>query len=224
MSDSAESKWTPSKTWAPSGGTSSWASSSASADPVDAPAANDEASRAMEKARLRIEERKVKLEESKETHRMLMESRRQDFLEMQINRDWETEAKAKDKKEHWIKSYWRPAASWLYMLVCFMDFIGFPAIYTFLPVINRAFGVQMQFVAWNSLTLSNGGLFHLAFGAILGVAAWSRGQEKMTQSQPASTGGFGGSSTGTTSSGGGFGGGTSSGGGFGSGTGSGFGR
>lgn len=34
--------------------------------------------------------------------------------------------------------------------------------------------------AWSPLTLQGAGLFHLAMGGILGVTAWSRGQEKMT--------------------------------------------
>lgn len=33
---------------------------------------------------------------------------------------------------------------------------------------------------WDPLTLKGAGLFHLAMGAVLGVAAWSRGQEKMS--------------------------------------------
>ena len=85
----------------------------------------------------------------------------------------------KKEDEHWVKSYWRPAMGWLYMLICFMDFVGFPSLSMFLPVIMRGFGITMQYVAWQSLTLSNGGLIHLAFGAILGVAAFSRGQEKL---------------------------------------------
>jgi hypothetical protein len=36
----------------------------------------------------------------------------------------------------------------------------------------------MPYTAWQSLTLANGGLIHIAFGAILGVAAFSRGQDK----------------------------------------------
>lgn len=32
---------------------------------------------------------------------------------------------------------------------------------------------------WEPLTLAASGLFHLAFGAILGVTAWTRGQEKI---------------------------------------------
>jgi len=82
--------------------------------------------------------------------------------------------------EHWMKSFWRPAMGWLYMLICFADFVVFPAITMFLPVIDRMFGLQMNYVAWQSLTLSNGGLIHLAFGAILGVSAYGRTQEKKT--------------------------------------------
>jgi len=32
---------------------------------------------------------------------------------------------------------------------------------------------------WQPLTLGGGGLYHLAMGAVLGIAAWSRGQEKI---------------------------------------------
>ena len=85
----------------------------------------------------------------------------------------------KKEDEHWVKSYWRPAMGWLYMLICFMDFIGFPLISMFLPILFRKDGINAGYVAWQSLTLSNGGLIHLAFGAILGVAAFSRGQEKL---------------------------------------------
>jgi hypothetical protein len=82
------------------------------------------------------------------------------------------------EQEHWMKAFWRPAMGWLYMLICFADFVVFPAITMFLPVIDRMFGLQMNYVAWQSLTLSNGGLIHLAFGAILGVSAYGRTQEK----------------------------------------------
>jgi hypothetical protein len=84
-------------------------------------------------------------------------------------------------EEHWAKSFWRPAMGWLYMIICFMDFVGFPLLTIFLPIIFKPFGLVMPYTAWQSLTLSNGGLIHLAFGAILGVSAFSRGQEKMLQ-------------------------------------------
>ena len=80
--------------------------------------------------------------------------------------------------EHWMKSFWRPAMGWLYMLICFMDFVAFPMISMFLPIIEKGFGVQMGYTAWQSLTLSNGGLIHLAFGGILGVSAFGRTMEK----------------------------------------------
>lgn len=87
----------------------------------------------------------------------------------------------KKEEEHWVKAYWRPAMGWLYMLICFVDFVVFPVIAMFLPVIYKGVGITSQYVPWASLTLANGGLVHLAFGAILGVAAWTRGQEKIAK-------------------------------------------
>lgn len=81
--------------------------------------------------------------------------------------------------ESWVKQYWRPAMGWLYMAICAADFIIFPALTIFLPVIFKAFGIVIPYVPWKSITLENGGLVHMAFGAILGVAAWTRGQEKI---------------------------------------------
>jgi len=83
--------------------------------------------------------------------------------------------------EHWVKAYWRPAMGWLYMAMCAMDFIVFPIFSMIQPIVMRAFKYDMQYVAWQSLTLSNGGMIHIAFGAILGVAAYTRGQEKLAK-------------------------------------------
>jgi hypothetical protein len=88
-----------------------------------------------------------------------------------------------EKKEDAIKGYWRPAMGWLYMVMCAFDFIVFPLVNQIVPIITK-----IPYKPWESLTLSNGGMIHLAFGAILGVAAWSRGQEKMAgadQAKPA---------------------------------------
>ena len=85
------------------------------------------------------------------------------------------------QEEHWVKAYWRPAMGWLYMGICFMDFIGFPVISMFLPILYKGSGVQVGYTAWQSLSLSNGGMIHIAFGAILGVAAYTRGQEKLAK-------------------------------------------
>lgn len=80
-------------------------------------------------------------------------------------------------EEHWMKAYWRPAMGWLYMLICFCDFVAFPIISMFMPVMIKGF----TYVAWKSITLDNGGLIHLAFGGILGVTAYGRTQEKITK-------------------------------------------
>jgi len=86
----------------------------------------------------------------------------------------------KEQDEHWLKSYWRPAMAWLYGLICFMDFIGFPFLSMMNPVFYKFWGIAaMSYQPWVSLTLQNGGLVHLAFGAILGITAWTRGQEKI---------------------------------------------
>lgn len=85
------------------------------------------------------------------------------------------EAQNEKENEHWMKSYWRPAMGWLYMLMCFCDFVAFPIIAMFIPQFIKG----MTYIPWKSITLDNGGLIHMAFGAILGVAAWTRGQEKI---------------------------------------------
>ncbi len=73
-------------------------------------------------------------------------------------------------EESWMKTYWRPSMAWLYMLICFMDFVGFPLATMILP----GFSV-IQYTAWKPITLDNGGMIHMSFGAILGIAAWTRG-------------------------------------------------
>ena len=73
-------------------------------------------------------------------------------------------------EESWLKSYWRPAIAWQYFAVCIFDFIIFPAAYMYFS--------QQQ---WNPMTLKESGFYHLAMAAIIGVAAWTRGQEKITR-------------------------------------------
>lgn len=64
---------------------------------------------------------------------------------------------------------------WMYMVVCIFDFIIFPIAWSLLQV--SAEGVVTS--QWDPLTLKGAGLFHMAMGAVLGIAAWSRGQEKI---------------------------------------------
>lgn len=44
--------------------------------------------------------------------------------------------------------------------------------------INVSNGAE-KIIQWNPLTLQGGGLYHLAMGAVIGITAWSRGQEKI---------------------------------------------
>src|ERR1035437_1034237 len=76
--------------------------------------------------------------------------------------------------EGWFNNRWRPAMAWLWFTVSACDFILF-------PVLNAlAAGVKMiPYSPWNPLTLQGGGLFHMAMGAVVGVATWQRTQEKL---------------------------------------------
>jgi hypothetical protein len=76
-------------------------------------------------------------------------------------------------EDSWIKQYWRPAIAWQYFAVCVFDFIVFP---TFAFALGYFKGVP---VTWEPLTLKESGFYHLAMAAIIGVAAWTRGQEKI---------------------------------------------
>jgi hypothetical protein len=61
------------------------------------------------------------------------------------------------------------------MAICIFDFVIFPVGWS-----ATLAGIHQTVTEWQPLTLQGGGLFHMSMGAILGVAAWSRGQEKMT--------------------------------------------
>ena len=78
------------------------------------------------------------------------------------------------KKEDWMNSKWRPMMGWLYMATCTFDFIIFPMIYAILQTV-----VKGQVTQWQPLTLQGAGLYHIAMGAVLGLAAWGRTQEKL---------------------------------------------
>lgn len=77
--------------------------------------------------------------------------------------------------ESWLNSKWRPMMGWMYMVVCIFDFIIFPIAWSLL----QASAEGMVTSQWDPLTLKGAGLFHMAMGAVLGIAAWSRGQEKI---------------------------------------------
>ena len=109
------------------------------------------------------------------------------------------------KKEDWMNAKWRPMMGWIYMGTCFFDFVLFPVLWSLLQA-----SLKQPVTQWQPLTLQGAGLYHIAMGAVLGLAAWGRTQEKLnganngglstSSSMPStfgapSTGGFGATSS-----------------------------
>jgi hypothetical protein len=87
----------------------------------------------------------------------------------------EVKSESAKKNEDWMNSKWRPAMGWMYMAVCMADFVLFPVLWSLVQVIGGG-RVETQ---WSPITLQGAGLFHMAMGAILGIAAYGRTQEKL---------------------------------------------
>lgn len=69
----------------------------------------------------------------------------------------------------WLKRDWKIIAGITYLTINIFDFILFPIMFAvLLPTLHPG----TPPLEWKPLTTSNGGLFHMAFGAILGVTAW----------------------------------------------------
>ena len=81
-------------------------------------------------------------------------------------------------KTEWMDKKWRPAMGWTYMAINICDFILFPILFT-LVQFDETQAANDAFRQWQPITLQSGGLIHLAFGAILGISAWGRSQEKV---------------------------------------------
>jgi len=86
----------------------------------------------------------------------------------------EVKSASETKKEDWMNSKWRPMMGWMYMLVCTMDMVIFPILWSLLQTMTHS-----PITQWNPLTLQGAGLFHIAMGAVLGIAAFGRTQEKL---------------------------------------------
>jgi hypothetical protein len=106
----------------------------------------------------------------------------------------------------WMQKLWRPAMGWMYMIICLADMLVFPVLWSLLQAM-----MHLPITQWNPLTLQGAGLFHIAMGAVLGISAFGRTQEKLagTAANPTTTqtintqnmtgnvaGGFGSGSTG----------------------------
>lgn len=75
----------------------------------------------------------------------------------------------------WINKKWRPVMGWVYMATCTADFVVFPILWSILQTLQGG-QVTMQ---WQPLTLQGAGLYHIAMGAVLGIAAYGRTKEKV---------------------------------------------
>lgn len=81
-------------------------------------------------------------------------------------------------KQDWMTTKWRPMMAVTYMMINIFDFILFPVMFTIVQFWETQ-AANDAFRQWQPLSLQGGGFIHLAFGAILGISAWTRGQEKV---------------------------------------------
>ena len=97
------------------------------------------------------------------------------------------EEKAQKKaEEDWMTKKWRPMMAMMYMTCCLMDFAIFPIMFTIVQFWETQ-AANDAFRQWVPITLQGGGLFHVAMGAVLGVSAYGRTQEKVAGASNVST-------------------------------------
>lgn len=87
----------------------------------------------------------------------------------------ESTVKLDKAAEDWINKKWRPVMGWVYMMTCTMDFVVFPVLWSLLQALSHG-SVNSQ---WQPITLQGAGLYHIAMGAVLGIAAYGRTKEKV---------------------------------------------
>lgn len=91
-------------------------------------------------------------------------------------KDYDKMSDSEKKKEDWMNNKWRPAMGWTYMATCIFDFVIAPVLWSVVQALGNGGRVEVQ---WQPITLQGAGLYHIAMGAILGIAAYGRTQEKM---------------------------------------------
>lgn len=80
----------------------------------------------------------------------------------------------KEKTADWLNRHWRPFMAYQYAVICLFDFMVAPILLGAYALITKT-----TLVMWSPLTVIGGGLYHLAMGAVLGLSAWTRGQENI---------------------------------------------
>ena len=91
----------------------------------------------------------------------------------------EKKSKSEQAKDDWMNTKWRPAMGWMYMGVCIFDFVLAPILWAVIQFWETQ-AANDAFRQWQPMTLQGAGLFHMAMGAVLGLAAWGRTQEKLS--------------------------------------------
>ena len=86
-------------------------------------------------------------------------------------------------KEDWMSKKWRPMMGWVYISTCTFDFVIAPILWSLLQAMT---GGQVT-SQWMPLTLQGAGLYHVAMGAVLGLTAFGRTQEKIAGATQIST-------------------------------------
>lgn len=122
-------------------------------------------------ADIEIERRKQKMDELRVAHQIDIENRIQDFAEADALR--RHKIMVANENQHWMKAFWRPAMGWCWLIICLFDFVLAPIMMAMIPFFIKG----ASYTPWVSLTGSNGGMIHLAFGAVLGVTSWTKGQQ-----------------------------------------------
>lgn len=85
----------------------------------------------------------------------------------------------KNTNEDWLNKKWRPLMAYLYMITCAFDFIIFPILWSVFQAVSKG----SVTTPWQPLTLQGAGLFHVAMGAVLGIAVYGRTKEKLEGAQ-----------------------------------------
>lgn len=101
-----------------------------------------------------------------------------DYTAAGANAGQDAEVLVKNDNSDWINRRWRPAMGWMYMAVCIFDFILFPIMFTIVQFWETQ-AHNDAFRQWQPVTLMGAGLFHMAMGAVLGIAAYGRTKEKL---------------------------------------------
>jgi hypothetical protein len=106
------------------------------------------------------------------------------YYNNKINKELGMSTEKNEASTEWMQKLWRPAMGWMYMLICLLDMAVFPILWSLLQAM-----MHVPITQWNPLTLQGAGLFHIAMGAVLGISAFGRTQEKLagTAANPTAT-------------------------------------